>query len=126
MSKNINIDTVRNERISQIDEIWNSDNKGSNARISFTTNIINDVIQKRVILKYVKGQGKKAQSIEFHKLNKIDNSNIEILAVGIGHDVTRYYNKAVKITDVQDLGDVMINQLTELFTKKTKNNKTIH
>ena len=42
-------------------------------------------------------------------------SNIELLAIGIGHDVTRYYNRAVKITDVQDLGDVMINQLTELF-----------
>ena len=54
------------------------------------------------------------------------NSGIELLAIGIGHDVTRYYNKAVKITDVQDLGDVMINQLTELFTKKIKNNKTIH
>ena len=37
------------------------------------------------------------------------------LAIGIGHDVTRYYKKAVKITDVQDLGDVMINQLTDLF-----------
>ena len=53
------------------------------------------------------------------------NSNIELLAIGIGHDVTRYYNKAVKITDVQDLGDVMINQLTELFTKKNIN-KTLH
>jgi len=77
MSKNINnVDTIKQERISQIDEIWSSDNKGSNARISFTTNIINDVIQKRVFLKYVKGQGKKAQSIEFDKLNKIDNSNV--------------------------------------------------
>ena len=37
---------------------------------------------------------------------------LSYLAIGIGHDVTRYYNKAVKITDVQDLGDVMINQLT--------------
>ena len=53
------------------------------------------------------------------------NSNIELLAIGIGHDVTRYYNKAIKITDVQDLGDVMINQLTELFTKKNIN-KTLH
>jgi len=53
-----------------------------------------------------------------------ENSNIEILAVGIGHDVTRYYNKAIKITDVQELGDVMINQLTKLFSEK--NNKTIH
>ncbi len=44
-----------------------------------------------------------------------NKSNIELLAIGIGHDVTRYYKKAVKITDVQDLGDVMINQLTDLF-----------
>ena len=51
-------------------------------------------------------------------------SDIELLAIGIGHDVTRYYNKAVKITDVQDLGDVMINQLTDLFVKKNK--KTLH
>ena len=51
-------------------------------------------------------------------------SNIELLAIGIGHDVTRYYNKAVKITDVQDLGDVMINQLTDLFVENSK--KTLH
>ena len=51
-------------------------------------------------------------------------SNIELLAIGIGHDVTRYYNRAVKITDVQDLGDVMINQLTDLFAEKSK--KTLH
>ena len=53
-----------------------------------------------------------------------ENSNIEVLAVGIGHDVTRYYKKAIKIADVQELGDVMINQLTQLFSEKTKN--TIH
>jgi len=53
-----------------------------------------------------------------------ENSNVEILAVGIGHDVTRYYNKAIKIADVQELGDVMINQLTKLFSEK--NHKTIH
>ena len=52
-----------------------------------------------------------------------NKSNIELLAIGIGHDVTRYYNKAVKITDVQDLGDVMINQLTDLFVS---NKKTLH
>ena len=44
-----------------------------------------------------------------------NKTNIELLAIGIGHDVTRYYNQAIKITDVQDLGDVMINQLTDLF-----------
>ncbi len=53
-----------------------------------------------------------------------NKTNIELLAIGIGHDVTRYYNQAIKITDVQDLGDVMINQLTDLFVKKNK--KTIH
>ena len=53
-----------------------------------------------------------------------ENSNIEVLAVGIGHEVTRYYKKAIKIADVQELGDVMINQLTKLFSEKNK--KTIH
>ena len=53
-----------------------------------------------------------------------NKSNVELLAIGIGHDVTRYYNHAIKITDVQDLGDVMINQLTDLFVLKNK--KTIH
>jgi len=53
-----------------------------------------------------------------------EKSNIELLAIGIGHDVTRYYKRAVKIADVQDLGDVMINQLTELFSDKK--NKTLH
>ena len=48
------------------------------------------------------------------------NSSVELLAIGIGHDVTRYYKKAIKITDVQDLGDVMINQLTDLFSEKKK------
>jgi cobaltochelatase CobT len=52
------------------------------------------------------------------------NSSVELLAIGIGHDVTRYYNKAIKIADVQDLGDVMINQLTDLFSESKK--KTIH
>ena len=53
-----------------------------------------------------------------------NNSSVELLAIGIGHDVTRYYKKAVKITDVQDLGDVMINQLTDLFSEKSK--KSLH
>ena len=53
-----------------------------------------------------------------------NKTNIELLAIGIGHDVTRYYNQAIKITDVQDLGDVMINQLTNLFAEKDK--KTLH
>ena len=45
--------------------------------------------------------------------------DVEILAIGIGHDVSRYYNKAIKITDVQELGDVMIGELSNLFKKKS-------
>ena len=56
-------------------------------------------------------------------VNFIENKNdIEILAIGIGHDVSRYYNKAIKITDVNELGDVMINQLSDLFNNKKKLN----
>ena len=47
-------------------------------------------------------------------------SDVEILAIGIGHDVSRYYNKAIKITDVHELGDVMISQLGGLFENKNK------
>ena len=49
-----------------------------------------------------------------------DKTEIEILAIGIGHDVSRYYNRAIKITDVNELGDVMISQLSELFDKNNK------
>ena len=49
-----------------------------------------------------------------------NKTDIEILAIGIGHDVSRYYTKAIKITDVQELGDVMIDQLSGLFENKIK------
>ena len=49
-----------------------------------------------------------------------DKTEIDILAIGIGHDVSRYYNRAIKITDVNELGDVMISQLSSLFDKKNK------
>ena len=47
-------------------------------------------------------------------------SDVEILAIGIGHDVSRYYDKAIKITDIHELGDVMISQLSGLFNDKNK------
>ena len=49
-----------------------------------------------------------------------NKTEIEVLAIGIGHDVSRYYDKAIKITDVNELGDVMISQLNLLFDKKSK------
>ena len=47
---------------------------------------------------------------------KIENySSIELIAIGIGHDVTRYYNKALTIIDAEQLGGAMIDQLASLF-----------
>lgn len=40
---------------------------------------------------------------------------VELLAIGIGHDVTRYYNRAVTITDADQLAGVMTEQLAALF-----------
>jgi cobaltochelatase CobT len=42
-------------------------------------------------------------------------SDIELLAIGIGHDVTRYYRRAVTISDPEQLGGVMLGQLSALF-----------
>ena len=49
-----------------------------------------------------------------------EKTEIEVLAIGIGHDVSRYYKRAIKITDVNELGDVMISQLGSLFDTKKK------
>jgi cobaltochelatase CobT len=42
-------------------------------------------------------------------------SDIELAAIGIGHDVTRYYRRAVTISDMEQLGSVMMEQLGSLF-----------
>ena len=42
-------------------------------------------------------------------------SPVELLAIGIGHDVTRYYRRAVTINDVDQLGGAMVEKLAELF-----------
>lgn len=43
-------------------------------------------------------------------------SDVELLAIGIGHDVTRYYKRAVTISDPEQLGGAMLGQLSALFT----------
>jgi len=43
---------------------------------------------------------------------------IEMLAIGIGHDVTRYYSRAVTLHDVEQLGDVLLEEITRLFGKE--------
>ncbi len=42
-------------------------------------------------------------------------SGVELIAVGIGHDVTRYYKRAVTIMDAEQLGGTLIEQLAQLF-----------
>ncbi|MEO1137471.1 MAG: cobaltochelatase subunit CobT, partial [Pseudomonadota bacterium] len=42
-------------------------------------------------------------------------SPVELLAIGIGHDVTRYYRRALTIVDVDQLGGAIIDKLAELF-----------
>ncbi len=47
-------------------------------------------------------------------------SSVELTAIGIGHDVTRYYRKAVTIVDAEQLGGAMTEQLTELFAEEAR------
>lgn len=47
-------------------------------------------------------------------------SPVELLAIGIGHDVTRYYRRAVTITDAEQLGGAMTEKLAELFDEEPR------
>ena len=69
--------------------------------------------------------------LEKHLRGVIDwietKSNVQLLAVGIGHDVTRYYNRAVTIIDAEQLADVMTEQLVDLFDEnERKMRKTVN
>ena len=47
-----------------------------------------------------------------------NRSPVELVAIGIGHDVTRYYNKAVTLTDAEQLGGAVTEQLADLFNEE--------
>ena len=49
------------------------------------------------------------------------NNNLDLIAIGIGHDVSRYYKRAITIMDVDQLGEVLLNELSNIFTIKKKN-----
>lgn len=52
-------------------------------------------------------------------IKDIENkTDIDLVAIGIGHDVSRYYKKAVTIMDVDQLGEVLLNELSNIFTLK--------
>ena len=59
-----------------------------------------------------------------YAIDLIENySEVELVAIGIGHDVTHHYRRAVTITDAEQLGDAMIEQLVDLFDQES-NKKT--
>lgn len=54
-------------------------------------------------------------------IDEIENkSDVELIAIGIGHDVTRYYKRAVTIVDAEQLGGAMTEQLAALFDEDDK------
>ena len=55
-----------------------------------------------------------------------NHSDIEINAIGIGHDVTNYYDNALKIADVSELGDAIVDRLVDLFSKKSIRKRSIN
>ena len=59
-----------------------------------------------------------------YAIDQIENhSDVELVAVGIGHDVTHHYRRAVTITDAEQLGDAMTNQLVDLFDEESNKSK---
>jgi cobaltochelatase CobT len=55
-------------------------------------------------------------------IDEIENrSPVELIAIGIGHDVTRYYKRAVTIVDAEQLGGAMTEQLASLFDEHPPN-----
>jgi cobaltochelatase CobT len=60
-------------------------------------------------------------------ITEIENkSTVELTAIGIGHDVTRYYRRAVTILDAEQLGGAMTDQLIELFAERARPERRPH
>jgi cobaltochelatase CobT len=68
--------------------------------------------------------------LEQHLRQVIDEietrSPVELIAIGIGHDVTRYYRRAVTITDPTELAGAMTDKLVELFEEKGRDERHLH
>ena len=52
-------------------------------------------------------------------------SPVELIAIGIGHDVTRYYRRAVTIVDAEELGGAMTEKLAELFEEQPTEERVV-
>lgn len=61
-----------------------------------------------------------------YAIDKIENhSPVELVAIGIGHDVTHHYRRAVTITDAEQLGDAMTEQLVDLFDEDSNKSQSL-
>ncbi len=59
-------------------------------------------------------------------IDEIENRTpIELIAIGIGHDVTRYYRRAVTLIDAEQLGGAITDKLAELFDEHAANGRTM-
>ena len=57
-------------------------------------------------------------------IHMIEKKNeIELLAIGIGHDVSRYYKRAITINEIDQLGEVLLNELSNIFSNDNKKTK---
>lgn len=65
--------------------------------------------------------------LERHLRDVIDwietKSDVELIAIGIGHDVTRYYQRAVTLLDAEDLGGTIMSELADLFDETPTRDK---
>ncbi len=65
-----------------------------------------------------------------HVIEEVETrSPVELIAIGIGHDVTRYYRRAVTIVDAEELGGAMTEKLAELFSETSEapqRNRKLH
>ena len=60
-----------------------------------------------------------------HVIEEIEtHSPVELIAIGIGHDVTRYYRRAVTIVDAEELAGAMTEKLAELFDEHAAEDRT--
>ena len=70
----------------------------------------------KIIPKGVSSIVKKKANIKVKRIHEIEAKNqIELLAIGIGHDVTKYYERSITINRAEDLGETLLEQLTGLF-----------
>ena len=86
--------------------------------------------RKKILIVISDGAPVDDATLSCNKSNILDNhlketvadiekkKKIDLIAIGIGHDVSKYYNNAFTIDDVEKLGEIIIDNLTEIIRDK--------